>query len=179
MDLSDRRVYIINLLHIAMKAFPFSLRLTLPGILLLMGCVAGGFSFQRQVDLTKQRAESEMARDARATASTTAQLLEYLYRRSDIENAQSEGISLVISRLARDLNLDLALFCDQTNRIRNASRYELRQQSLNTTSLAELAPVVERVRRNLVGEIVVSPRPKPDSSHLSGSTAGKSEGNAL
>ena len=140
-----------------MKAFPFSLRLTLPGILLLMGCLAGGFSFQRQVDLSQQRTEIELARNARVTASTTAQLLEYLYRRSDSKNAHSEGISLVISRLKGDPNLNLALFCDPTNRIRDASRYELRQQTLNTTPFAELAPVIERVRRKLAGEIVVSP----------------------
>jgi signal transduction histidine kinase len=140
-----------------MKAFPFSLRLTLPGILLLMGCVAGSFSFQRQVDLTKRRTEIDMTRDARVTASTTAQLLEYLYRRSDIQDAQAEGISLIISRLEGDTNLNLAVFCDPINRIRNASRYGLRQQSLNTTPLAELAPIVERVRRKLAGEIVVSP----------------------
>ena len=139
-----------------MKAFPFSLRLTLPGILLLMGCLAGGFSFQRQVDLSKQRTEIELTRDARVTASTTAKLLEYLYRRSDSKNPHSEGISLVISQMEGDPNLNLALFCDPTNRIRDASRYELRQQSLNTTPLAELAPVVERVRRTLSGEVVVS-----------------------
>jgi signal transduction histidine kinase len=140
-----------------MKAFPFSLRLTIPGILLVMGCVVGSFSFQRQVDLTKQRAEIDLTRDARVTASTTAQLLEYLYRRSDIQDAQAEGISLVISRLAGDTKLNLGVFCDQNNRIRNASRYELRQQLLSTTPLADLTSVVERVRRRLAGEVVVSP----------------------
>ncbi len=116
----------------------------------------GSFSFQRQVDLARQRAEIELTHNARLTASTTAQLLEYLYRRSDIQDAQAEGISLVISRLAGDTNLDLALFCDSTNRIRNASRYELRQQSLSMTQLAELVPVAEQVRQKLAGEAIVS-----------------------
>ncbi len=143
-----------------MKAFPFSLRLTLPSILLLMGCIAGSFSFQRQVNLTQERAEIEITRDSRLTASTTAQLLEFLYRRSDIKDAQSEGISLIFSRLKGDPKLTLAVFCDQANLIRNASRYELRLQSLSTTQLTQLTqlvPTVERVRRSLAGEAVVSP----------------------
>ena len=139
-----------------MKAFPFPLRLTLPSILLLMGCIAGSFSFQRQVSLTEERTEIAVTRDARLTASTTAQLLEFLYRRSDIKGAQSEGTSLIFSRLKGDPTLTLAVFCDQANLIRNASRYELRQQSLSTTPLAELVAVVERVRRNLSGEAIVS-----------------------
>ena len=140
-----------------MKTFPFSLRLTLPSILLLMGCIAGSFSFQRQVSLTQERREVEVTRNARLTASTTAQLLEFLYRRSEVKDAQLEGIALIFSRLKGDSTLNLAVFCDQTNLIRNASRYELRQRSLSTTQLAKLVPVAERVRRTLSGEVVVSP----------------------
>ncbi len=140
-----------------MKLFLFPLRLTIPTILLLMGCIAGGFSYERQVSLTHERAEEELTQQAKLTATATAQLLEYLYRRTDLQNSQSEGVTLLIGRLSGDMNLRVALFCDEQNQIQNTSRYELQNQRLQNTPWADLIGVLEAVRRSRTGEIVLSP----------------------
>jgi len=139
-----------------MKYLLFPLRLTIPTILLLMGCIAGGFSYQQQVSLTHKRVEEELTGQARLTATATAQLLEYLYRRTDLQNSQSEGVTLLIGRLSGDMNLSVALFCDEQNQIRNASRYELQNQHLQNTPWADLTGVLENVRRSRAGQIVIS-----------------------
>ncbi|MGE5655989.1 MAG: sensor histidine kinase, partial [Actinomycetota bacterium] len=140
-----------------MKIFLFPLRLTIPTILLIMGCIAGAFSYERQVSLTHKRVKEELTEYARVTATATAQLLEYLYRRTDLQNSQSEGVSLLMSRLSGDMNLSVALFCDEQNQIQNASRYELQNQPLKNTPWADLIGVLETVRRSRAGQIVMSP----------------------
>jgi len=139
-----------------MKMFPFSLRLTIPGILLLMGCISGGFSFQRQVAVSSQRSENDIAQHAKLTATATAQLLEYLYRRADVKDGQSEGVSLVISRLKGDANLKLVLFCDQSNQVQNSTRFEFTGRSLQNTPLAEVTPILEQARQKRSGMVVSS-----------------------
>lgn len=121
-----------------------------------MSCIAGGFSYERQVSITHKRVEEELTQHAKLTAMATGELIEYLYRRADIQNSQSEGITLLISRLSEDINLNVALFCDEHNRIRNASRYALQNQSLQNTYWADLTAILERVRDNQAGQILIS-----------------------
>jgi signal transduction histidine kinase len=142
-----------------MKVFPLPLRVTIPSILLLMGCLAGGLSFQRQVSIAAARSEEEIARDARATASATAQLLEYLYRRTEIKDR--EGLSLVISRLSGDANLKLVVLLDQSNQIQGSTRPDLQSLRLQDTSLVAISSAIEQVRHNLSGLVTCN----PDSDH--------------
>ena len=139
-----------------MKFLLFPLRLTIPAILLLMGCLAGGFSYQRQVSLTHDRIKEELTQYSKLTASTTAQLIEYLYRRTEIQNSQSEGVTLLISRLSGDANLNVALFCDEKNLIRNASLFEFQNSRLQDTPWADLIPVLNQVRRDRTAQIILS-----------------------
>ena len=139
-----------------MKNFLFPLRLTIPAILLLMGLIVGCFSYERQVSISQKRVEENLTKHARLTATSTAQLLEYIYRRTDLQNSQSEGVTLLISRLSSDMNLSVALFCDEKNQIRNASRYELKNQPLSNTLWADVSDVVNKVRSNRAGQIVLN-----------------------
>lgn len=138
-----------------MKYLLFPLRLTIPAILLFMGCIAGSFSYQQQVSLTRKQVEEQLTQHAKLTATSTAQLLEYLYRRTDIQNSQTEGVTLLFSRLSGDRNLKFALFCNEENQIGNASDYKLRNQYLNNTLWADLIPVIEQVRTNQAGQITI------------------------
>lgn len=121
-----------------------------------MGCIAGGFSFQRQVAVSSQRSEDEIAQHAKLTATATAQLLEYLYRRSEVKDGQSEGVSLVISRLKGDANLKLVLFCDQSDQVQNSTRFEFSGRRLQDTPLAEVIPILEQARQKRSGMVVSS-----------------------
>ncbi|MBD2577479.1 ATP-binding protein [Oscillatoria sp. FACHB-1406] len=139
------------------RYFLFSLRLTIPAILLFMGCIAGAFSYKHQVSLAHKQVEEDLTHHARLTATATAQLLEYIYRRTDLQNSQSESVTISIGRLSGDRNLSVALFCDERDLIRNASRYELQNQPLQKTLWADLVPVLKNVRTRRAGQIVTRP----------------------
>lgn len=139
-----------------MKAFPLPLRLTIPITLLLMGCIAGGFSFYRQVAISHERAEDYLTQRAKVTATSTAQLLEYIYRRAEVKEEQSEGASLLISRLTGDDNLKVIVLCDEFDRVQNSNRYELRNRLLQDTPLADTASVVAQVRQQRAGKVALN-----------------------
>ncbi|MBW4537740.1 MAG: HAMP domain-containing protein [Myxacorys chilensis ATA2-1-KO14] len=139
-----------------MKAFPLPLRLTIPITLLLVGCVAGGFSLYRQVSISHERAEDYLTQRAKQTATATAQLLEYVYRRAEVKEEKSEGASLLISRLTGDDNLKLITLCDEFDRVQNSNRYELRNRLLQDTPLADTASVVAQVRQQRAGKVALN-----------------------
>ncbi|MCY7321914.1 MAG: HAMP domain-containing protein [Phormidesmis sp. CAN_BIN36] len=139
-----------------MKAFPCSLRLTIPSVLLLMGCIAGGFSLYRQASISSERAVNNLTQHARLTATSTAQLLEFLFRRTDIKELQSEDFAPVINRLTGDANLNLILFCDESDRVRGSNRYELRDRLLQTTTLANVTALINEVQQQRAGKVVIA-----------------------
>lgn len=106
-----------------MKHFPFSLRFSVPIMLLLFGSVLSLVSFQRAVDLARQRAEEDLYRQAKAAGQKTAVILDHLYRQGDIE-----GASLVISMLGGSSKLKLAVLTNPRQGIELSTRAELRQQ---------------------------------------------------
>ncbi|MBW4420209.1 MAG: HAMP domain-containing protein [Myxacorys californica WJT36-NPBG1] len=139
-----------------MKAFPLPLRLTIPVTLLLVGCIAGGFSLYRQVSISHERAEDYLTQRAKQTATATAQLLEYVYRRAEVKEERSEGASLLISRLTGDVHLKLIVLCDEFDRVQNSNRYELRNRLLQDTPLADTASVVAQVRQQRAGKVALN-----------------------
>lgn len=140
-----------------MKRFPFPLSYTVPAILLLAGSLSGLFSYQHQARLAVQRAEENILQRARFTGSQTATLLEYLFRRTDIPDAQVEGANLVVSGIGGEANLNVAVLCDEHDRIQLATRYELRQQLLAQTSLADTVSAVHAARASKAVQVVRLP----------------------
>lgn len=140
-----------------MKRFPFPLSYTVPAILLLAGSLSGLFSYQHQARLAVQRAEENILQRARFTGSQTATLLEYLFRRTDIPDAQVEGANLVVSGIGGEANLNVAVLCDEHDRIQLATRYELRQQLLAQTSLADTVSAIHAARASKAVQVVRLP----------------------
>lgn len=140
----------------SMKLLPFSLRLTIPMVLLFMGCITGAISHVRRIHVTHERVKEELSQRAKLTALTTTQVFEFFYRREGSQSSPLEGIKLVISRMSGDSDLKTILFCDEENSILRANRYELQNKSLDVVLGKTEINALEDVRRSQVGRIIIS-----------------------
>ncbi len=134
-----------------MKQFPLPLRFSIPVVLLLFGSLVGLFSFQREVSLSHLRVEQEASRQARFFGHQTSGMLEYLYRNEDIE-----GANLVLSQIGADSTLQLALLCDENDRVLLATRYKLRELLVIDTPAANSLPAIKKVRQTTSGQVILS-----------------------
>ncbi|MGD1808119.1 ATP-binding protein [Dapis sp. BLCC M126] len=161
-----------------MKQFPFSLRFSIPAILLMSGTILVGINIQQETSYSFQRVEEDVSGNARFAGEQISGILEYLYRRGNIEQAE-----IAISKMQTDVNLSLGLFYNEENRVLLATQYELRNRSLQQTPAAKNALAFTQVRENLSGQIILSedkqkiwaiyPVPLPiDSGELRPSKAG-------
>lgn len=132
-----------------MKQFPFSLRLSIPLILLTFGSLLGLFSFEREVHQSYRRQEEKGINDLKFSANQISGMLEYLYRRGDVEQ-----VEIAISKLGSERNIRLALLCDENNRVILATRYELRNHPIAEISLPNYLPEeFFKVREKMSGEV--------------------------
>ena len=134
-----------------MKQFPFPLRFSIPVVILMFGSLVGLFSFKSEVSQSYLRAEEESSRQASFFGNQTSGMLEYLYRNEDLVGAE-----LFLSQLGADSNLQLALLCDQNNRVILATRYELRNLAVSDTSVANSLPAIKKIRQTISGKVIVS-----------------------
>jgi two-component system NtrC family sensor kinase len=134
-----------------MKRFPFPLRFSIPGFLLLFGSFFGIFSFQKELSVSYLRTESDEMSQIRFSGDQTSGMLEYFFRQGDVQ-----GADLVISKLGSNPNLNLAVLGDENNKILLATRYELRNRSLLNTPAAKSLSTLERVRQRMSGEVMLS-----------------------
>ncbi len=134
-----------------MKQFPFSLRFSIPAILLISGTILGGINIQQETSNSFQRVEENVSGNARFAGEQISGMLEYLYRRGNIEQAE-----IAISKMQTDVNLSLALLFDRENRVLLATQYELRNRTLKQTPAAKNESAFKQVRENLSGQIILS-----------------------
>lgn len=134
-----------------MKQFPLPLRFSIPAILLLFGSLVGFFSFQREVSLSYHRVEEEASRRASFFGNQTAGMLEYLYRNEDIQGAE-----LVLSQFGADSTVQLALLCDEKDRVVLATHYELRNRLVSDTPAADSELAIKRIRQTISGRVILS-----------------------
>jgi signal transduction histidine kinase len=125
-----------------MHRFPFPLRFSIPGILLVFGSVLGLVSFQREVSQSFSRTETIIRQQAEFSASQTATLLEYLYR-----TAQGKGADLAIAQIAPAPNLRLALLCDEQERVLLSTRFELQNRLVSNTLAAPSLSAIKEVQQ--------------------------------
>jgi signal transduction histidine kinase len=125
-----------------MHRFPFPLRFSIPGILLLFGSVLGLVSFQREVSQSFSRTETSIRQQAEFSASQTATLLEYLYR-----TAQGKGADLAIAQIAPAPNLRLALLCDENERVLLSTRFDLQNRLVSNTLAASSLSAIKEVQQ--------------------------------
>lgn len=134
-----------------MERFPFPLRFSIPTILIVFGSLLGLISFNQEINETYQKTETITRKDIRTSASRTSGILEYFYRRADIEQAE-----IAISQLGSDPDLDLVLLLDQNNLVLLSNHYEARGHSVSKTTVAPYSFIFAQVRKTIKGEVFLS-----------------------
>ncbi len=134
-----------------MERFPFPLRFSIPAILILCGSLLGLVSFNKEVAETYHKTETNTKSYVQISASQTARILDYLYRSSDVEQAE-----IAISQLGSDSNLSLALLLDDRDNVILSNHYEMRYVPINKTAAAPYAPLFSDVRGKLAGNVAIS-----------------------
>jgi PAS domain S-box-containing protein len=135
-----------------MERFPFPLRFSIPTILILCGSLLGLVSFQQEITETYQKTETSSQNTVRISASRTAGILEYLYRRADNEQAE-----IIISQVGSDPDLDLVLLFDDRNSVLLSDHYELRDLPLGKTLAQPYEGQITAVRQTMAGQVWLSP----------------------
>ncbi|MEB3340443.1 ATP-binding protein [Okeania sp.] len=134
-----------------MKQFPFSWRFSIPAILLISGTILVGINIQQETSNSFQRVEENVSGNARFAGEQISGMLEYLYRRGNIEQAE-----ISISKMQTDVNLSLAILYNRENRVLLATQYQLRNRPLQETPAAKNETAFTQVRENLSGEVILS-----------------------
>jgi PAS domain S-box-containing protein len=135
-----------------MKRFPFPLKFSIPTILIFYGSLLGLISFEQEITESYQRAETGSKDFLQTSASRTASILDYIYRRSDIEQAE-----IAISQLGSDPNLTSAILFDDQDIVRLSNRYESRDRPISETVAAPYVKTLTEVRSTMAGKIIFSP----------------------
>ncbi|MEB3310666.1 MAG: ATP-binding protein [Snowella sp.] len=134
-----------------MERFPFPLKYSIPTILIVYGSVLGLISVRNELSETYQKVESNTQNYVRISASRTAGILDYLFRRSDNEQAE-----IAISQLGSDPNLASVLLFDHNNIVRLSSRYEIRDRRVGETEASPFRDHFDQVRQTMAGQIILS-----------------------
>jgi len=134
-----------------MKRFPFPLKFSIPTILILYGSLLGLISFRQEITESYQKAEISSKDFVQTSASRTASILDYVYRRSDVEQAE-----IAISQLGSDPNLTSAILFDDHDIVRLSNRYDLRDRKIGETVAAPYARTLTEVRSTMAGKVLFS-----------------------
>lgn len=135
-----------------MRHFPFPLRFSIPASLILCSSLLGIISFNREIAATYQRTEINTHNYIEIIGGQTARILDYLYRRHNLESTAGT----IISQLGNDPNLNFAIVLDDRNVILEANRYELKEQSIAQTELADYLEKLPSIRNKLSSEVILS-----------------------
>jgi len=136
----------------AMKRFPFPLRLSIPAILLIFGSLLSLVSFQREITLSYRHTEEDASRQLRTLGDQTSGMLEYLFL---FRQADMQAADLIISKLGSNQNIQLALLCDENNKVLLATQYELRNRIVSNTLAEKHLSDFKRVRQTISGQIIL------------------------
>jgi len=72
------------------------------------------------------------------------------------QQANNSAGRLIFSKLGSNSNLQLALLCDENNKIILASRYELHNQLISQTVAKSLLPNMIAVQRTMLRQVTLS-----------------------
>ncbi|MBO1061464.1 MAG: response regulator [Aphanizomenon flos-aquae CP01] len=133
-----------------MRNFPLPLRFSIPAVLILCGGLMGIISFNREVSEAYIKTEINAKNYVQISAGQTSRILDYLYRRSNIEDA---GIT-IISQLGSDPNLNLVMLIDDRNIIQLSNRYELQDTPISNSVAAAYNAEFAAARKKLSGKVL-------------------------
>lgn len=133
-----------------MRNFPLPLRFSIPAVLILCGGLMGIISFNREVSEAYIKTEINTKNYVQISAGQTSRILDYLYRRSNIEDADIT----IISQLGSDPNLNLVMLIDDRNIIHLSNRYELQDTPISNSVAAAYNAEFVAARKKLSGKVL-------------------------
>ncbi|MBD1218653.1 MAG: response regulator [Aphanizomenon flos-aquae Clear-A1] len=133
-----------------MRNFPLPLRFSIPAVLILCGGLMGIISFNREVSEAYIKTEINTKNYVQISAGQTSRILDYLYRRSNIEDADIT----IISQLGSDPNLNLVMLIDDRNIIHLSNRYELQDTPISNSVAAAYNTEFAAARKKLSGKVL-------------------------
>jgi signal transduction histidine kinase/CheY-like chemotaxis protein len=133
-----------------MRNFPLPLRFSIPAVLILCGGLMGIISFNREVSEAYIKTEINTKNYVQISAGQTSRILDYLYRRSNIEDADIT----IISQLGSDPNLNLVMLIDDRNIIHLSNRYELQDTPISNSVAAAYNAEFAAARKKLSGKVL-------------------------
>ena len=138
-----------------LKSFPYSLRLTLPLLILGLGSGLNFISFQQINKSSSDRVYQEGIQRADFTAGQTAAFLDYLYRESQT-SSNNEGINLILSQIRGESNLKTILLTNEKNEVLISNQQEYQSKNISETSFSKNIDLINQVRNRLVGQTLVA-----------------------
>jgi signal transduction histidine kinase len=137
------------------KSLPYSLRLTLPLLILGLGSGVNLLSYYQMAQSNHDRVERETVQRASFTGSEISAVLEYLYRDMRLEKS-NEGLNVVINQLRSEANLETVLLLDDNNRVLAASASELQGQDVMQLPFATNSGLINQARMQLTGKTILA-----------------------
>jgi signal transduction histidine kinase len=137
------------------KSLPYSLRLTLPLLILGLGSGVNLLSYYQVSQSNHDRVERETVQRASFTGSEISAVLEYLYRDMRLEKS-NEGLNVVINQLRSEANLETVLLLDNNNRVLVASASELQGQDVTQLPFATNSELINQARMQLTGKTILA-----------------------
>lgn len=132
--------------------FPISLRISIPTILIVCGGLLSLTSFNQEINAAYQKTEINTKNYVQISAGQTSRILDYLYRRANIEDAEIT----IISQLGSDPNLNLVMLINDNDIVHLSNRYELRNEPIEKTAGEPYAEKFREIRKNLSGDVLIS-----------------------
>ncbi len=132
--------------------FPLPLRITIPASLFLFGLFLGALSFFYEVRSSFHRIEEDIHRRAAFLGNQVSGALQFHFSKEDMEAA-----NLQISYVGANPNLRLTAVCDQNGRIVLSTRYEIKNQLLEQTSLAAAKDSIALARKTMSAQFILAP----------------------
>jgi signal transduction histidine kinase len=137
------------------KPLPYSLRLTLPLLILGLGTGMNFVSYQQILQSNHDRVDRETLQRANFTGSEISAVLEYLYRDLQLGKS-SEGLNVVINQLRSEPHLETVLLMDEKNQVIAANTRELQGQALTKLPIVPHLELISQVRTQLTGQAILN-----------------------
>ena len=140
-----------------LKSFPYSLRLTLPLLILGLGSGLNFISFQQINKSDSDRVYQEGIQRANFTAGQTTAFLDYLYRESQT-NPNNEGVNLILSQIRGESNLKTILLINEKNEVLISNQQEYQGKNISETSFNEALNLnlINQARNRLIGQTIIA-----------------------
>jgi signal transduction histidine kinase len=136
-------------------SLPYSLRLTLPLLILGLGSGVNFVSYHQISQSNHDRVERETLQRANFTASEMSAVMEYLYRDMRLENS-NEGLTVIINQLRSEVNLETVLLLNENNRVLATNNRALQGQDLDQLPIAPQLALMTQARIQLTGKAILT-----------------------